>query len=455
MSEQNDRSESSYSHLRGILHSWSHEFTEGLSERVVPVPPFRFVFTLMYIGVTGTIAYFGGLWRWDDSLPVSRPVGLGVLLLLLLSLERFEQRRYSDGAPIPVALGLLLGRMALFEGIVALDSSMVSLFLYPIIPFSAYFAFGSTASNALAMLYLIVGIVRTLRLNSTWYLDPQNTTTLLAFIFVTLFVQVVAPVIRRDEQNRRQMEQLLSDLQASHLRLQAYAAQVADLAAAEERNRLARDIHDSLGHYLTAVNIQMEKSLAYWDRDREMALQALQEAKRSASEALQDVRRSVGALRETEEAFSLRNALRELVERASNDQLSITLDITGREEGYSRTALMALYRAVQEGLTNTQRYAQASLATIELHLGEAEATLSLRDNGQGFDPAILDQRLDPDHQGYGLRGIRERVELVSGRMVITSTPGQGAELAISVPKNSSRLIGGEWLDAHAPEARSR
>lgn len=81
--------------------------------------------------------------------------------------------------------------------------------------------------------------------------------------------------------------------------------------------------------------------------------------------------------------------------------------------------------------------------------------LSLRDNGQGFDPAILDQPLDPAHQGFGLRGIRERVELVSGRMVITSAPGQGAELAITVPKNPGRLIGSEWLGAHASEARPR
>lgn len=445
-SSSNQASKTSY------RHTLNEKLSQWLSTSQGSSRSFRFVFTLMYIGIIGAIAYFNGLWRYDSRFLVETNAGLGILLLLLLGLERFEQRRYGDAPPTLIAVGLLVARMALFEGVVAFDSSMVSLFLYPVIPFSAYFTFGAGASSFLGLFYLLVGVWRAWRLDSAWYMDAGSTSTLIAFVLVMVFMEIVAPVIRRDEESRRNTDELLSDLQASHLQLQAYAAQVAELAAAEERNRLARDIHDSLGHYLTIVNIQLDKALAYRERNPAEATQAIRDAKQAAVEALYDVRRSVGALRSTDQSFSLVSALQDLTKGTDSAHLAVDLTISGDESGYARPVLMTLYRAAQEGLTNVQKYAQASQVTLDVRFGEHLARLVLRDNGKGFDPATVEESGADQGHGYGLRGIRERVELVSGQMILKSEPRRGTELTVIVPRNPTRLVSADWLDLHVPQA---
>jgi len=228
-------------------------------------------------------------------------------------------------------------------------------------------------------------------------------------------------------------------LEATNVKLQLYAEQVAELAATEERNRLARDIHDSLGHRLTIVNIQLEKALAYKDRDPDEAEQALLDAKQAASGALRDVRRSVSTLREADAGFSLQAALAELVAGIDNGRFSINFSFTGDEDSYARPVLMALYRSAQEGLTNIQKHAQATAVKLAVSLEEAEGKLVLQDNGQGFDTTTLDDlAIDPYHS-FGLQGIQERLELVRGQMQVISQPGQGTILQITVPKNPTVL----------------
>ncbi|MBN1935258.1 MAG: sensor histidine kinase [Anaerolineae bacterium] len=434
------RPEISIAAYRDVLNE---KIAQWMAQQTSP-QSFRSMFTLVYIGITGIIAYFNQLGRIESRVVLGRNAELGLLLVFLLGLERLEHRRYRDGTPLPIAIILLLARIVLFEGVVALDSSMASIFLYPIIPFSAYFAFGSTVSSILSFVYLLVAGWRTWNLDNLWYTNVSITSTLVAFVFVLIFMQVVAPVIKRDEQNRRRTEELLSDLQASHLKLQMYAIQVGELAAMEERNRLARDIHDSLGHYLTAVNIQLEKALAYRDRNPEEATQAIRDAKHAAEEALQDVRRSVSTLRDANARFSLQSELEALVERVNGASCTVDLTISGSEVGYARPVLMTLYRAAQEGLTNIQKYAQATHVTLDVHFGPQLATLYLRDDGRGFDTAALERA--PERLSFGLQGIRERIELVSGQMSLRSKPQQGTELSVTVPKNPTDLVTGDWLN---------
>jgi signal transduction histidine kinase len=201
----------------------------------------------------------------------------------------------------------------------------------------------------------------------------------------------------------------------------------------EERNRLARDIHDSLGHYMTVINVQLEKAIAFQDRKPEEANQAVRDSKRLASQALKEVRRSVSALRSTQEPFSLSQALAELVDNMNSSQFSIELEIEGSEQGFSKQSLTTLYRAAQEGLTNIQKHAQASQATVRLRLAAQQANLYIGDNGRGFDSITPDRIKTNDH--YGLQGLRERLELIHGSLKVESAPGEGARLFITVPKN--------------------
>lgn len=404
---------------------------------------FRFFITLMYAGVIGGVAYINWLLRCGEhSIFSSGTVGLGLVLVMLLGLEWFEQKRWNYDTPAGIAVLLLALRMVIYEVVVSLDCSNFSTLLYALVPFSIYFTFGPRLSALFSVFYVFVALKRFWEKDPTWYMQKEPVSLLIAFALIMFFMQGLARLIRRDEEIRTSREALLSELASSHQALQLYASQVAELAATEERNRLARDIHDSLGHYLTAVNIQLEKAVAYMGRDPQESLQAVQDAKQAAAEALADVRRSVGALRDdTTGQFSLRAALQDLVDGMVGGPFQVVWKLTGQEEGYSRPVLLTLFRAAQEGLTNVQRHAGATQAILEIELGEQSASLSLRDDGEGFDPDDLERCV-----GYGLRGIRERVELVSGELRVISGPGMGTELIVRLPKNPAQLVTGAWLD---------
>jgi signal transduction histidine kinase len=257
---------------------------------------------------------------------------------------------------------------------------------------------------------------------------------------VLLFIFSIAFLIRQERTSKLEAEKLLGELELSHQQLQNYARQVAESATIEERNRLAREIHDSLGHYITVVNVQLEKAIAFRDTNPAEADQAIKDAKHLASEALNDVRQSVSALRTTPEKFSLTESLDTLVKHMENDRLTIDLEIGGNENDFSRQSLVTLYRAAQEGLTNIQKHAHANHVTIRIKLEDQEASLSIIDNGQGFDPTTLSGQDMGTH--YGLQGIKERMELVRGSFTVESTPNEGTSLLVTVPKNPMALIGG-------------
>jgi signal transduction histidine kinase len=206
------------------------------------------------------------------------------------------------------------------------------------------------------------------------------------------------------------------------------------LAAATERNRLARDIHDSLGHHLTAIAVQLEKASAFRERDQAASEQALVDARRSARYALEDVRQSVGALREGG-GFCLSRALADLVEGLPDNGLAVELDIDGDESAFAGPSLMALYRAAQEGLTNVRKHAGADRVTMSVSLGEAGGFLRVADNGRGFQ---VDGAAVPaaGGNGYGLAGMRERLELVGGALRVEAAPGRGTRLTVTVPRST-------------------
>lgn len=400
-----------------------------------PAPQsFRLAFSLMYLGIITAVIYFNLVNQCSNRFLLGNTTALVGILVLLLGVERFEHGRYGLHPPRNVALTFTLGRMALIEAVALLDCSGFSSFLYPIVPFAAYFSLGSRWSKYLAGFYFALFIGKAWLVDPLWYANIDTMSNLLIITLLLIFMQVMARAIYRDEANSRELARLLADLEATNRRLQAYAAQVAELAATEERNRLARDIHDSLGHYLTAVNIQLEKALAFRSRSPEEAEQAIRDAKQAASEALQDVRRSVGALRSEADRFSLKQSLQELIKGMGNGRCHIDLRFEGHETGYTRLSLMALYRAAQEGLTNIQKHAQATQVVVEVKLGRDEASLCLHDDGQGFDTAMIEEWMAAPNHTFGLQGIRERLELVQGEMRLTSNAEEGTRLFVTVPR---------------------
>ena len=243
-----------------------------------------------------------------------------------------------------------------------------------------------------------------------------------AIFFVVLFTQQ-----RLNEQSARiKAEELAHQLEAANHQLAEYASQAEELAATQERNRLAREIHDSLGHYLTIVNVQIEAAKVTCESDPSRAMDALEKAGDLAKKGLTSVRESVAALRVSPvEGRSVDEAIQELIEESGAAGLRTEFRVIGKTRPVEPKAALALYRLAQEGLTNIRKHASASLVELELDFSQAEAIrFMLRDDGVGAQ--------DTDG-GFGLIGLRERVQLLGGEFRIHTQPEQGFEIDVTLP----------------------
>jgi signal transduction histidine kinase len=242
----------------------------------------------------------------------------------------------------------------------------------------------------------------------------------LPLLGAAVFTAAVTELLRRERRAR-------SDLAAAHERLRQYAAQAEELATTQERNRLARDIHDGLGHHLTVVQMQVQAARAVLGTDPDKADDVLAKAQRQATEALAEVRRSVAALREARTTRPLPEALEELAEETSAAGVPTSLQIDGPVRPLQPDAEEALYRTAQEGLTNVRKHAAAGSARLVLdYAGPGAVRLEVRDDGRGL-PA------DVAGAGFGLLGLTERAARLGGRLDVSSGPGRGTTVLVEVP----------------------
>jgi two-component system, sensor histidine kinase and response regulator len=203
---------------------------------------------------------------------------------------------------------------------------------------------------------------------------------------------------------------------------------IEQLAAIEERNRIARDIHDSLGNALVSLNIQLEAVLALWQNDPEQAYASATQAKQLGSEALKAVRASVSDLRSQPLSQSnLNTAIIELLAEFQRNTGIIPKHHLELPEFSSEGLSTCIYRMIQEGLTNICKYAEATAVNLRLVTTPAGVSLVLEDNGKGFPSDRL-------MTGFGLQGMEERTALLGGRLEIDSAPGQGCRIVAEFPR---------------------
>ncbi len=226
----------------------------------------------------------------------------------------------------------------------------------------------------------------------------------------------------------RQMRQELA--QANEL-LQEYSQKVEELATVQERNRIARDIHDSLGHALTSLNIQMQTAVKLWEKEPVQAHSFLTQAQLLGKTAMQEVRKSISTLREdAKEERPLEARIETLVDDyRQGTGLSIYTNIS-RCGSIPKPVAKAIYRLVQESLTNIFKYAKATEVRIQLRTTPEEFNLTVEDNGKGFDPR-------QNRSGFGIRGMQERVTIVNGEFRIITSPGKGCRIEVKIPNVKS------------------
>jgi signal transduction histidine kinase len=207
--------------------------------------------------------------------------------------------------------------------------------------------------------------------------------------------------------------------------------QVADLAVAQERVRIAHEMHDGLAQVLGYVNTKVQAAEMYMKRNKtEEAGAQLRELAVAARQAYSDVRESIVGLRALPGDRALDEVLREYLDRwqeMSGVSTSLTID-TGVKLRESQE--LQLVRIVQEALTNVRKHAKASHARIELRRNGYDLVATITDDGLGFSPAA---RARSEFPQFGLSTMRERAESIGGKLIIDSVPGRGTKVEFTLP----------------------
>lgn len=256
-----------------------------------------------------------------------------------------------------------------------------------------------------------------------------------AFAFVALFSLVFRILEhQRDRAERllRKLEESNAELERAHAQLQDYANEVEELTIVRERTRLAREIHDTLGHYLSILNIQLETISKLQERDPTRAAVEIAEARRVAAQSMQEVRNAVAALRPTSIAeLSFAEAITQLGKEFERNtpETALTLDLETELPPLSPDVSVALYRAVQETLTNIRKHARASKVLVRLRYEDGVLDLLVLDNGKG----AADTTPERQGEGFGLVGLRERIELLGGQVSYGPAEQRGYRVTVHVP----------------------
>lgn len=285
------------------------------------------------------------------------------------------------------------------------------------------YVFGSWGGIAHAALISIIGMAVHAPLGSGWGgAIMEGVVAGLLAVWAIGVAHLLLSRERNDEQTRR----LLRDQVEAHDRLRRYTEQVRELTVAQERARMSREMHDSVGHYLTVIGLQLRNALRYHQAGRVEAWEEVRQTQVLAQEALDDTRRWVRALR----PLALENgrpvmAMEALAEAFSSSELSVNVVRHADFDGVDESVELVMYRVLQEGLTNVLRHSGADRVDIDVSRSHGFVSLVIADNGRGAPVG---------ESGMGLTGLRERVSELDGTLAAVSPAAGGHRLEVRVPE---------------------
>lgn len=256
---------------------------------------------------------------------------------------------------------------------------------------------------------------------------------------MAFFVLVYVVLFKRQATARERAQALLEELEVAHRQLAEYAGRVEALTLAAERQRLARELHDTLAQGLAGLILQLEAASSHLEEGRAgRAQEILRQAMGRARATLGEARQAIGDLRSESPAVEdLSQALGEATRRfteATGIPCNLKTDLPFQlRDSLAGQAL----RAVTEGLANVARHARASRAEVRLSVENGELEVIVRDDGAGFNLALAAGQAGH----YGLLGLSERARLAGGSLEVASAPGAGTTLRLKLPLREARADG--------------
>lgn len=383
------------------------------------------------------VVYYGALLIVTGLALLDRPTGAALWVILSLTLliavgYWFVIVRHPEwvGQPQPVS--------ALYFALTAI-ASFVLVGYRPI-----YFMFAFSLIGHLfrvlpirwampGFVILLLSLLGQLAVIIGW--SPLSAPFLITAVASLAFGVILALWIENILTQSRQRQKLIEELEATRRGL-AEAERRA--GALDERQRLAREIHDTLAQGFISVVVHLEAAESALPPGAEVTHKHIDQARQTARESLAEARRVIWAIRpELLERASLPDALAQVVTRWKDDTgLAAALNVTGTPSALPPEVEVTVLRAAQEALANIRKHAQATQANVTLSYMSDVIMLDVQDDGGGFDSAVaLALSKDQTGGGFGLTAMRERIEQLGGSLLVESAPGpqRGTTLVIEIP----------------------
>lgn len=300
----------------------------------------------------------------------------GIICLIFCdALFRFKENKYVKWLTIPLSLLLIISNYDFFNT------------LFPLVNADAYFEVYTSTTRGL----LQVGIN---------FLDIIN------LLFFILFLMIY--IANEVQENERMTQELIMVHQVNH-ELENYAAVSEKIAEDKERKRLAREIHDTLGHALTGIAAGVDACIAMIDINPEATKKQLMVINKVVRQGIVDVRNSLNKLRPGAlEQHGFKGAIENMIEEfTSVSDLTISLDYRLDKVDFENTKEDILFRVIQESVTNAVRHGDATHIDISLYIEDNSLYLKIQDNGQGCEEI---------HYGFGLKQMKERLGMINGKV---------------------------------------
>jgi NarL family two-component system sensor histidine kinase YdfH len=408
-------------HMAKLFNRSKEDFRKEWTE-LKQVLPFFYILTTAMVFLYGQTLYFQPPVRSFPNILIFTLLMLGHLLLHwgLLFIPQTNNRYILAYLVIQTILVTIIVQITRSESLV------FGLFM-PLI--SELFGFGFKRLVIVGSAFSLVVIAIANR--ATVYGWDQTVIFLAGFFLCSIFVVIYVLMFKQQLELRQRAQALLTELETANKQLAEAATRIEDLTLVNERQRMARELHDTLAQGLAGVILQLEAADSHLSSSNAGKAQSiLQQAMERARHTLSDSRRVIDDLRSgINSSVGLEEAIRREVQRfsdASGISCQVDLSLT---EPVSEVESETIQRMVTEGLTNTARYAHASHAWVKLLKRDDHIELEVGDDGAGFDPEKTVGR--SGH--YGLLGMTERARLAGGILEIISTTGKGSLLKLTIP----------------------
>ena len=368
-------------------------------------------FIAYYVGHGLAALAFLILSYWDEIQDMLGEYFMPLMLVLIagapLVLHHLFVPRFPPG-PLSNAEGMALRQLpVLFIGLVLtawqyrLWAVVIFSFGTAVFELSTVSLFTRIPPNNLSV-FLVITTIRTV-----------------SFLVVGIFISQIMTRLRQQGES----------LQQANAQLTHYASTLENLTVSRERNRMARELHDTLAHTLTGLSVSLETVKAYWDVDGDKARGLLDKSLETTRTGVEETRRALKSLRASPlEDMGLTLAIRKMAEStAARANLDLELALPNPVPNLAPDVEQTVYRIAQEAVENVAHHANARKLSVKLESINGSLRLIVQDDGSGFDPR---DKASTGH--FGLVGMKERAELAGGKLTIDSQKGKGTKVVLDI-----------------------